>query len=452
LLCALLLALALITTVFTTHPPIAAAAPRDLSPCPDYDGDGLVTPADVQAVVVRWRLTAANPDPDGDPTTPNYEARFDLDGNGIVTVLDVMLAAVQLGQTCPCAPAIAFTHVPAYGSTEDLQGQVNCAEPADYRVAVYIYVDGWWNKPTWAEPLTTIRPDGSWTCDVTTGGGDPWATRLAAFLLPASYAPPLLDGDPVLPADLWDHAAAQAIVSRGPGPRQIEFAGHLWTVKASETPVGPGPNYFSDRPEDVWVDAAGRLHLRIVQRDGRWYCTEVVTGRPFGYGNYVFRVAPLARELNPNAVVGLFTWDNAAAQYNFRELDVEFSRWGDPANDNAQYVVQPWDHPGNVFRFNLDLLAESTTHCFDWHADRVTFQSVWGDVACLDLQTLIQTLRVSQNPKGLANPIASWTYTGPDVPPAGDGQARINLWLMSGHPPTDGQPIEVVVEGFEFIP
>ncbi len=41
-------------------------------------------------------------------------------------------------------------------------------------------------------------------------------------------------------------------------------------MKASPGLVGPGPNVFSDSPENVWVDAAGQLHMRITARDGQW--------------------------------------------------------------------------------------------------------------------------------------------------------------------------------------
>ena len=34
----------------------------------------------------------------------------------------------------------------------------------------------------------------------------------------------------------------------------------------------------------------------------------------------------------------------------------------------------------------------------------------------------------------------------------GGENPRINLWLNEGTPPSDGQPVEVVIEAFEFIP
>jgi hypothetical protein len=38
------------------------------------------------------------------------------------------------------------------------------------------------------------------------------------------------------------------------------------------------------------------------------------------------------------------------------------------------------------------------------------------------------------------------------VPPAGNGNARINLWLNGGAPPSDGEEVEVIIESFEFMP
>ena len=78
-------------------------------------------------------------------------------------------------------PAIEFTKIPSYNSYDDLEGRVYNAEPDSFCVAVYIYVSGWWTKPYWIGPKTRIRKDRTWKCDVTTGGRDEKATRLAAI-------------------------------------------------------------------------------------------------------------------------------------------------------------------------------------------------------------------------------------------------------------------------------
>ena len=67
-------------------------------------------------------------------------------------------------------------------------------------------------------------------------------------------------------------------------PRTLAWSGRSWLVKASSTPVGPGPNLFSDSTDNVWVDLVGRLHLKITARRGRWYVAEVGSGRVLATG------------------------------------------------------------------------------------------------------------------------------------------------------------------------
>ncbi len=131
---------------------------------------------------------------------------------------------------------IQFTSVPDYGSSADLKGIVLHVQPTDYRVAVYINVSGnWWTKPTAAEPITTIQLDGSWVCDITTGGSDEKATRIAAFLIPASYSPPVLLGVATLPTELTNNAIASRQVARSPTPVGADL-----TISALTAPTSGG--------------------------------------------------------------------------------------------------------------------------------------------------------------------------------------------------------------------
>jgi hypothetical protein len=38
------------------------------------------------------------------------------------------------------------------------------------------------------------------------------------------------------------------------------------------------------------------------------------------------------------------------------------------------------------------------------------------------------------------------------VPPTGDENLRLNLWLFNGAAPTDNQEVEFVISGFQFVP
>jgi hypothetical protein len=222
------------------------------------------------------------------------------------------------------------------------------------------------------------------------------------------------------------------------GPRVVHFAGHDWTVKSSGTrQVGPGPNVFSDDEQHVWVDEFGRLHLRIAKSGRRWAAAEVVSKESFGHGTYRFHLDGSVDALPPSVVLGLFTWDDVDPAFHHGEVDIEFSRWGNPSNPvNAQYVVQPYDVAGNLLSFLQPPVAPST-HAFEWRPAFVAFRSLVG---------------FASEPADPSDVIAEWIYSGADVPPAGGENARMNLWMFRGEPPADGRPVEVIISDFSFVP
>jgi hypothetical protein len=166
-------------------------------------------------------------------------------------------------------PGISITYVPPCRSGEKLKGNVANVVPAQYKVAIYIFVSGgWWTKPTFASPLTTIASDGTWESYVNTGGNDGLATQFAAFLVPNGYTPPSSAGYGEIPEEIFSHAVAHTYADRTCSYRLISFSGYTWQVKDSVAPAGPGPNYFSSEESDVFVDGLGRLHLKIVNRSG----------------------------------------------------------------------------------------------------------------------------------------------------------------------------------------
>jgi hypothetical protein len=337
------------------------------------------------------------------------------------------------------APAIVMTNLPAYGSFESLRGVVLNATPAACRVAVFIYVPGygWVTKPTCAQPLTAIQSDGSWSADITTGGSDQLATRMAALLVSGSYNQPCVNGLSFLPTNVFAQALAGAVVTReSPGARRLSFSGYEWWVKSSAGPVAPGPNYFSDSTNNIGVDAQGQLHVRITNRSNLWQCAEVATARTFGYGHYRFELSSPVDKLNVNVVLGLSTWSDDPA-WTHRELDIECSRWGmvsDP--NNAQFVVQPFNLPGQLVRYAVPGGLTNSTHLFAWEPARVSFQSQRGSFSPAPAP---------------ANLITNWTYTL-TVPQTGDENVHINLWLYQAAPPTDKNEVEVVIKSFEFVP
>lgn len=213
--------------------------------------------------------------------------------------------------------------------------------------------------------------------------------------------------------------------------RTISFSGLEWIVRSSgTTQQGPGPNLFADANENVWVDEQGRLHLKIVQKGGFWYCAGVILRRSMGYGKYVFYISSDVSKLDQNVVAGLFTYKN-----DHEEIDIEFSRWSVADNEDSQFAVQPSDRTGNKVRYDLNLLGTQSTHAFNWQPDRIDFISLQGHGLIAKPENLIH----------------EWSYTGGDIPPENEERLRMNLWLFRGKAPSDGKEQEIIIEKVEFI-
>lgn len=220
-------------------------------------------------------------------------------------------------------------------------------------------------------------------------------------------------------------ASAARPVKPPSGPTTVHWSGYDWDVKEYSRKIGPGPNFFSR--SNVRVDSDGRLHLAITKSGSKWTTAEVILDDSFGYGTYTW-VLRTPAPLDPNVVLGLFTWNDDPAE-NHREIDIEFAKWGSASDPNdAQFVVQPYDHLGNEHRFVRPAADTQTTLSFTWAEDKVSFSAVSG-----------------------GDPYV-WTYTGLDIPEPGGENPRINLWLFRGAAPTNGQNVEVVFESFAFTP
>ena len=215
------------------------------------------------------------------------------------------------------------------------------------------------------------------------------------------------------------------------GARIISFAGYDWVVEDSdESTVGPGPNYFSSSEDNVWVDNQGRLHLKIVQRDGKWYCSKVALWNAYGYHKYVFYLDSRVDQLDKNVVAGLFAYLS-----DEQEIDIEVSKWGKANNDNCQFAVQPSTNAGNKVRFNLPLKDDYSTHFFNWQKDSIEFGSYLGKSLTPPEEDVVKT----------------WTYTGKDIPTSPDLRIKINLWLFKGKFPSDNQDNELIIKDFKIL-
>jgi hypothetical protein len=217
----------------------------------------------------------------------------------------------------------------------------------------------------------------------------------------------------------------------------LKFAGYTWRRKSGEK-VGPGPNRWEESL--ATVDRDGALVLKIARDDRGWRCAEVACTRRLGYGHFAFEVEGPLDRLDPNVVLGLFTYPTREiGPDETHEIDIEFARWGNPAYPPGNYTVwparaglKPTSHT-----FTPKLSATTTVHEFVWSPGRIVFASRTG--------TLTRP----------GTPLSGWDYAPGD---AADRISRepmpllINLWLFQGKPPTDGKEVTIRIRGFAHTP
>lgn len=317
------------------------------------------------------------------------------------------------------APSIEFTRIPQAVSdgsagNDIIEGRVRGGLPGQ-KIVLYAKIGKWWVQPLVDEPLTDLRPNFSWT-NATHLGSD-----YAALLVNDGYRPQrVLDSLP----QPDDNIVAVTVVhgaERPPSPI-IDFSGYQWRLRTATSSRG-GQNVYS--PSNISVDEHGAMHLRISRTEKDWSCAEATLTRNLGYGTYEFVVRGL-ETLEPAADFEMFTYDYASGALRNREMDIEISRWGDPANKNAQYELQPYEVATNVYRFNAP--AGTLTFSCRWEQGRITFRTLRG-----------------------ATLVSEHAFTAA-VPSPGLESFRVALYVYRAAVVKLQHPMEVVIERFTYYP
>lgn len=342
-------------------------------------------------------------------------------------------------------PVITFSKVPPADvggpdKTGTIAGRVSGARPQQ-RIVIFAKSGQWWVQPNAAQPFTNIQSDASWTNATHLG------TEYAALLVEPGYLPPVTTdalpspgGAVIALATTPGQGTLSDTAGKQPAePRRLQFSGYEWEARQMPSPRGGTPNNYD--PANAWTDAQGYLHLRIAKSGGGWSCAEVSLRRSLGYGSYIFVVQNIAH-LEPAAVLGLYTWDDLNAEQNHRELDLEFSRWGDPLSKNAQYAIQPYYVPVNMFRFVAP--PGVLTHSLRWEPGRVAFHSWQG-------RALSNQILADSSANARARVIAEHAFTS-GVPSPGNESVRLSLYVYGKTRTPLQNEAEVIIEKFEYLP
>lgn len=321
-------------------------------------------------------------------------------------------------------PSIEFTRVPTAGEgsptvLESIEGRVRGAQPGQ-RIVLFALSGIWWVQPLVMNPFTTIQSDSRWK-NVTHPG-----LAYGALLVDSRYRPPLTVN--ALPEKGGSVLAVATVEGRPSGlsSKMLQFSGYQWELLSTTTDRAGSSSLHSSA--NAWTDKRGSLHLRITREQDHWTSAEVKLSRSLGYGSYRFVVQDVSH-LEPAAVFAMFTWDESGPP---REMDIEISRWGEPEDKNAQFVIQPYVVPANTVRFIAP--PGTLTYWINWSPGRVAFKTVRGTSSNVGMPA-----------------VAEHVFTS-GIPSPGNERIRMNLYAFENkHNPLQHED-EVVLEKFEYLP
>jgi hypothetical protein len=317
-------------------------------------------------------------------------------------------------------PSIEFSRVPPSGGgdpdkLEAIEGRVRGARSGQ-RIVLFAFSGVWWVQPLVDRPFTQIQNDSTWRNQTHPGAA------YAALLVDARYRPPVtVSALPKRGGSVLAVATVTGAVAKSQ-PRMLQFSGYQWEIR--QTPGAHGATSDLNDPANAWTDQSGFLHLRVDRRGERWVGAEVKLSRSLGYGSYRVVVRDVTA-LDPAAVFAVFTWDDSGPP---REMDIEVSRWGEPEEKNAQYVIQPYVVPANTIRFVAP--SGMLTHSMSWEPGRVSFKTLRGSPA---------------------RAVGEHVFTS-GVPSPGNERVHMNVYVYQNRRNPLRRGFEVVVEKFEFLP
>ncbi|MDQ1389263.1 MAG: hypothetical protein QOF56_2717 [Acidobacteriaceae bacterium] len=326
-------------------------------------------------------------------------------------------------------PSIIFTKIPpaAQGGRErvdTISGRVTNARPKQ-QIVIYAHSGQWWVQPWPDHPFIPIKADSTWSTETHLG------LEYAALLVEPDYHPlPMTDVAPT-----QGGSVALVTIVKGVGEPQLaptgslKFSGYDWGVRMIASDKG-GTNNLYD-PENAWTDASGTLHMQIKKKSVSWSCAEIFLNRSLGYGTYSLTVRDTSY-LEPAAAFSMFTFDESASEQHFHELDVEIHGRGDAANkNNAQYAIQPFYSPGNLFPFAAP--PGTLTYVLRWEPGHATFKTFRGRSSGAGAQL-----------------VSEHEFTG--IPGPGQAKLRLIFFVVASDKNPMQKPSEVVVEKFEYLP
>lgn len=202
-----------------------------------------------------------------------------------------------------------------------------------------------------------------------------------------------------------------------PSKGVMNWKGQNWYLTGGK--ANPGNNYWN--VSGAWIDEQNRMHLTVVNDNGKWECTMLSSQYAYRYGTFTWTVASPIYTFDKNSAVGLCTYLD-----DYNASNVGISRWGDPNGNQLLYSIEPSKIKGNSKEYLVPSSIEgtNTTYIIEWKPNYIRFTSMQAD----------------------GTVIADYNNTNISTIPKEPESVIMNLWLVA--PPSDGKNIELIISNF----
>lgn len=214
--------------------------------------------------------------------------------------------------------------------------------------------------------------------------------------------------------------SSQGRVSTQSSQGVLNWKGQNWYLTGGK--ANPGNNYWNNT--GAWIDNQNRMHLTIVNDNGKWNCTMLNSQDSYLYGTFTWTVASPVYTFDKNSVVGLCTYLD-----DYHELNIITSRWGEPNGNQLWYSIEPSKIEGNSKDYLVpsSIEGKNTTYRIEWKPNYVRFTSMKADGTVITDYNNTNSSSIPQKPENVI----------------------MNLWLMA--PPSDGKNIELIISDFKVV-
>ena len=205
----------------------------------------------------------------------------------------------------------------------------------------------------------------------------------------------------------------------------INWAGYTWQITDYK-----GGSFTSD---NVWVDTAGKLHMKLIYENGKWEGYNLILNNTVGYGTYKWNIdtdVGALEKANPSLLFSPFLFDSTLSSQNYGEIDIHMSKFG--ATDD---------------RTNMNWTIRS--------AGLTDYEGITGAGVTHTLQWMPTYLKFTA--QGPSQPYKEMNFTNAAQIPNATGNMQLLLYideLNNAAPPNGASTYsqEVVLSGFTYTP